>query len=111
MIVLNAHAQAEDKIVNMKDDFYEELDSVFDKFHKYHIKIMLGHLDSKVDGENMFKPTLGNESLHEISNLIVKSSMFPHRNIHKLTWKSHGKTYNQIFHILIDVRKTAFKCI
>jgi hypothetical protein len=36
-------------------------------------------------------------------NLIVKSTMFLHRNIHKFTWtSSEGKTHNQIDNILID---------
>jgi hypothetical protein len=67
-----------------------------------------------------FKPIIGNESLHEISNddgvrlvsfatsknLSVKSTMFPHRNIHKYTWTSpDGKTHNQIDHILVDRRR------
>jgi len=60
-----------------------------------------------VGKENIFKPTIGQESLHEDSNyngvrlvnfatsktLVVKSTMFPHQNIHKHTWTSlNGKT-------------------
>jgi hypothetical protein len=41
---------------------------VFDKFLKYHTKILLGDLNAKVDREDIFKMTIGNESLHKISN-------------------------------------------
>jgi hypothetical protein len=38
-------------------------------------------------------------------NLVVKSTIFPHRNIHKNTWTSpDGKRHNQIVYILIDRR-------
>jgi hypothetical protein len=81
------------------------------------MKILLEDLNAKVGRADIFKPTIGNESLHEISNdngdrvvnfvtsktLIVKSTMFPHHNIHKYTWTSpDGNTHNQIDHILID---------
>jgi hypothetical protein len=83
----------------VKDSFYEELERIFNKFPKYHMKILLGDLNAKVGREDIFKPTIGKESLHEISNdngvrivnfassknLIVKSTMFPHHNIHKYT--------------------------
>jgi exonuclease III len=68
IIILNVHVPTEDKIDNIKDRFYEELEHVFDKFPKYHIKILLGDFNAKVGREDIFKPTIGNESLHKISN-------------------------------------------
>jgi hypothetical protein len=41
-IILNVHAPTEDKIDDIKDRFYKELEHVFDKFLKYHMKILLG---------------------------------------------------------------------
>jgi hypothetical protein len=122
IIVLNIHAPTEDKTNDVKDSFYEELERVFDKFpkYKYHMKIMLGDFNAKVGREDIFKLTIGNESLHEISSdngvrlvkfatskiLRVQSAMFPHRNIHKYTWTSpDGKTHNQIDHFLVDRRR------
>jgi hypothetical protein len=117
IIVLNVHAPTEDKTDDVKDSFYEELECEFDKFPKYLIKILVGHFNAKVGREDIFKPTIGNESLHEISNdngvrlvnfatcknLRVKSTMFPHRNIYEYTWTSPDrKTHNQIDHILVD---------
>ena len=66
-----------------------------------------------------FKPTMGKESLHQDSNdngvrmvnfvtsknLVVNSTMFPHRDIHKYTWTSpDGKNHYQTDHTLIDRR-------
>jgi hypothetical protein len=50
----------------MKDMFYEELEHVFDKFNKCHIKILLGDFNAELGREDIFKPTIGNERLHEI---------------------------------------------
>jgi hypothetical protein len=47
----------------MKDNFSEELELVFDKFPKYHIKIVLGDSNAKVGREDIFKPTVRNEGL------------------------------------------------
>jgi hypothetical protein len=94
--------------------FYEELECVLDKFPKYHVKIVLGDFSAKVGREDIFKPTIGNESLHEIrlvnfatfKNLGAKSTIFPHHNIYKYTWESpDGKTHHQIDHILVDRRR------
>jgi endonuclease/exonuclease/phosphatase family metal-dependent hydrolase len=118
IIVLNV--PTEEKIDDVNVSFYEELERVFDKFPKYHMKVLLGDFNAKVGREDIFKPTIGDERLHEISNdngvrianvatsknLIVKSTTFPHRNIHKFTWTyPDGKTHNQIYHIFIDRRR------
>jgi hypothetical protein len=117
VIVLNIRTPTEDKPDDVKDSFYEELEGVIDKFPKYHMKILLGNFSAKVDREDIFKPTIGNLSLHEICNdngvrvvnfatsksLAVKSMMFRHRDILKYTLKSPDrKTHNQIDHILVD---------
>jgi hypothetical protein len=39
IIVLNVYAPTEDKIDDMKERFYEELENVFHKFPKQHMKI------------------------------------------------------------------------
>jgi hypothetical protein len=52
----------------VKDSFYEELERVFDKFPKYHMKILLEDLNGKAGREDILKPIIVNESLHEISN-------------------------------------------
>jgi hypothetical protein len=68
IIVLNVHAPTEEKSDVAKDSFYEELEHVFYHFPKYHIKILLGDFNAKLGREDTFKPTIGNESLHEDSN-------------------------------------------
>jgi hypothetical protein len=52
----------------VKDSFNNELECIFVNFTKYIVKISLGELNAKVGREDIFKPTVGNESLHEISN-------------------------------------------
>jgi hypothetical protein len=38
----------------MKDRFYNELEYIFDKFPKYHMKILLGEFIAKVGTEDIF---------------------------------------------------------
>ena len=115
IMVINAHAATEDK-----DDLVT--DSFMRNWNRYHMKILLGDLNAKVGHEDIFKPTIGKESIHKISNdngvrlvnfatskdFIVKTTTFPHRNIglHKQTWTSpDGQAHNQIDHILIDKQR------
>jgi hypothetical protein len=95
IIVLNVHAPTEDKTDDVKDNIYEELEP-----HEYSVR--KSQCQSR-QGRH-FNPTTGSESLHEMSNdngvrlvnfatskiLRVKSTMFPHCNIHKYIWKSQS---------------------
>jgi hypothetical protein len=61
------------------------------------MKILLGDFNTHVGKDNIFKPTIGNDSLHQVRNengnrkvnfvtlkiLVVKNTMLPHRDIHK----------------------------
>jgi hypothetical protein len=81
---------------------------------------LLGDFNAKVGREDIFKPIIGTESLPEASNyngvrvvnfatlknLIVKSTTFPHHDIHKHPWTSPaGVTHNHIDHVSIDKRQ------
>jgi hypothetical protein len=105
------HAPNEDKNDDIKDRYYEEQERVFDQFPKYHMKTLLGDFNAKVEREDIFKSIIGEESLREASNdnrvrvvnfstsknLIVKSTTFPYRDIHKRTLNSpDGVTHNHI---------------
>jgi len=90
------HEPREEKCDDSKDSFYEEFGQVFNHFAKYHTRIPLGDFNAKVARKNILKTTTGNEGLHQDSNessvriikfatsknLVVKGTMFPHRNIH-----------------------------
>jgi hypothetical protein len=109
-----------DKIDDVKDSLYEELECIFDNIPKYHKKMLSGDFSAKIGREDIFKPTVWNKSLHEIcnddgvrvvnfatsNNLTVRSIIFPHHKIHKYMWTSPDwKTHDQIDHILIDRRR------
>jgi hypothetical protein len=62
------HAPTEDKDEDIKDSFYEELEEVFDQFPRYHMKILVEDFNANAGREDIFKPIIGNKSLHEASN-------------------------------------------
>jgi len=47
----------------------EELEQGFDHFPKHYKKILLGDFNAKLGREGIFKPTIGNDSLHQNSNI------------------------------------------
>jgi len=51
-----------------KTIFYEDLEQVCYHFPKFCMKILIEDFNVKVERENIFKPTIGNESLHQDDN-------------------------------------------
>lgn len=89
----------------------------FDKCPKHDVKIITGDMHAKVGKEAVYRKLVGKHSLHDISygngkklnkfadskDLIIGSTMFDRKNIHKLTWiLPDGETKNHIYHLLID---------
>ena len=94
-----------------------ELETVYSQCPKHDIKIVLGDFNAKVGKEVNNYPYAGRNGLHEVCNgngsklvqfaaasdMIIGGTIFAHKNIHKVTWRSpDGVTMNQIDHVLIQ---------
>lgn len=100
--ILSAHAQMEDKDATEKDTSYDMLEKEYEKYLKHDTKIVLGDLNAKIGQEKNLKPIIGINSLHKESNasgmrlinyaasmsVVIGSTLFPHRNMHRASWKS-----------------------
>jgi len=117
--LINVHAPTNEKTEETKEKFYNLLEQTISQIASSDIRIVLGDFNAKVGKENVYKPTIGNESLHNETNdngmkmiqfalskgLNIRSTTFSHKDIHKETWYSaDGRTANQIEHVLISNR-------
>uniref|UniRef100_A0A2S2P671 Craniofacial development protein 2 n=1 Tax=Schizaphis graminum TaxID=13262 RepID=A0A2S2P671_SCHGA len=116
LIIINCYAPTEDKEHNIKED----LDRICDITSNYSVKIVLGDFNVKIGKEEVYRPTIGRDSLHDTSNdngtrlinfcmtngMVVSSTYFPRKDIHKQTWVAPNQVVkNQIDHnIMIQNR-------
>jgi hypothetical protein len=63
----NIRAPTDERTDDVKGRFCEKLQCVFNTFPKYHTKVLLGDFNAKVGREEIFKPKIKNDSLHEIT--------------------------------------------
>jgi len=116
--LINIHASTGEKYEEIKEDFYDTLEEVFDTTVR-NIKIVLGVLNAKIGKERIYHNVAGMHSLHEHSNdngsrlanfasgkgLIIKSTMLPRKDIYKYNWVSPDRRHrNQIDYVLINNR-------
>ena len=75
-------------------------------------------MNAQVGKGEIYRPTIGSQSLHENTNdngyrliefailnnnMMIGSTRFQHRNIHKPTWTAPDRSFeNQIDHVVID---------
>ena len=106
-----AHSPAEVKDDAVKDAFFANLEDLYGKCPPLDLKIVLGAFNAKVGQEDIFGPTVAQFSLHSTTspnsvklitfaaarNMVVCSTRFQHRDIHKATWRFPARsTRNQI---------------
>ena len=98
-----------------KNDFYESLQSAVEAVHD--VLLVIGDLNAPVGNNNTGRERVvgrhGTGTMNnigermcdqcEFNDLVIGGTIFQHKLIHKLTWKSSdGKTESQINHILIN---------
>jgi endonuclease/exonuclease/phosphatase family metal-dependent hydrolase len=93
------------------------LDKTYEECPGRDVKIIIGDLNAKTDKEDSYRPTIGKYSVHTKSNdsgirlinfassrnMVTGSTMFDHKDIHKMTWKSPERNIS-INHLIIDTR-------
>jgi hypothetical protein len=105
--LINVHAPTNEKAEEIKEEFYNLLEQNMNQIAGSDIKIILGDFNARIGKESIYKSTTGNESLrNETKNngrkmiqfaisksLNVRSTTFPHKDIHKKKWYSaDGRT-------------------
>jgi hypothetical protein len=117
--IINVHAPHNGRPDKEKDDFYSLLEKTYSECPRHDIRIVVGDLNAQVGREVIYRPTIGRFSLHSESNengvrlinfaaennMVISSTLFQRKNIHKATWCSPGsRVKSQIDHLLIDGR-------
>ncbi|VDO50443.1 unnamed protein product [Schistosoma margrebowiei] len=117
MNIIQCNAPTNDSNDDIKDQFYERLQSIIEKCPRKDLTILMGDLNAKVGIDNtgyediMGRHGLGqrNENGERFANLcafnklLKGGTIFPHKRIHKATWISPDHTTeNQTDHICIN---------
>ena len=115
--ILQCYAPTNDAEEEIGDSFYEQLQQEYDRTPKHDVKIIMGDLNAKIGSDNVdYEHIMGKhgcgtrnengERLIEFcstNNLVVGGTIFPHKEIHKLTWYSPNlRDKNQIDHLMIN---------
>ncbi|XP_050535089.1 uncharacterized protein LOC126902107 [Daktulosphaira vitifoliae] len=94
MTLVNGYAPTEEKGNQIKEKFYSELETIYECIPK----IIMGDFNAKIGKKRVFEPTIGQESLYQVSNdnrirhlqdLRICGSVVPFSHIREYT-NRHG---------------------
>jgi Endonuclease-reverse transcriptase len=117
--ITNAHAPHNDRPDEKKELFFSLLEKTYKKCPRHDVRIVIGDFNAQAWRKEVFRPTISrrlafhresNENGSELinfaasHNMVISSTLFRRKNIHKATWVSAGEdgTKTQIDHGLID---------
>ena len=115
--IIQCYAPTNDSNDGDKEAFYEQLQAALENVHRSDLLLVINDLNAKVGSDNVnFERVMGGEGCkvqHDngerlvewcaFNNMIIVGNLFPHRNIHKLTWTSpNGRDQNQIDHLMVN---------
>ena len=115
--IIQCYAPTNDNTEVAKDEFYEQLQAELNNIPGHDMRIIMGDMNAKVGMDNTgYDRTMGKhgcgtmnengERLVEIcstNDFVIGGTLFPHKDIHKLTWQSpNGRDKNQIDHLMIN---------
>nr|KAG5706894.1 hypothetical protein BaRGS_021400 [Batillaria attramentaria] len=115
--IIQCYAPTNDAEEEKKDDFYQQLQTVIDRGGAKDMTILMGDFNAKIGSDNTgYENTMGTHGLGQmnengerfadlcaLNQLVIGGSIFPHKRIHKATWRSPDHvTENQIDHICIS---------
>jgi hypothetical protein len=117
--IINVHTPTEVSAEEEKESFYDGLQKTYEESPSYDVKIVIGYINAQIGKEEVYCPTVGKHSVHEntndngyrliqfatLNNMVIGSTMFQHKNIHKSTWTAPDRSFeSQTDHMVIDAR-------
>lgn len=105
------------EMINVKDEFYEQLQAALQNTPRHDMKIVMGDLNAKDGSDNAdHDKAMGREGCHMMNengerlvelcstyDLVIGGTLFPHTDIHKLTWYCpNGRDRSQIDFLMIN---------
>ena len=115
--LIQCYAPTNDREDAVKDAFHRQLQVEVDAVPRHDLTIVMGDLNAKVAIDNMYceramgKHGCGTRNENgerlvdfcNVNNLVIGGTLFPHQDIHKLTWRSpNGRDKNQFDHLMIS---------